>query len=56
MYKQILFVLIFTILFNWALNLSNLSQTLAKETNRKIAYWLSVLAGFLMAISVIILV
>jgi hypothetical protein len=55
MFKNILFIAIFTVLFSWALNLNTLSQILAEKNQRKTAALLAVFAGLLLSLNILFL-
>jgi hypothetical protein len=55
MLKNILFIVIFTILFSWALNLNTLSQILAEKNQRRTAAALAIFAGLLLSLNILFL-
>jgi len=55
MVKSILFIILFTVLFAWSLNLNSLSQILANAKERRVASLLAILSGFLLSLLVVFL-
>lgn len=55
MLKNILFIVLFTVLYSWGLSLNTLSQILAEKKQRTIASMLAILSGFLLSLTVLLL-
>lgn len=55
MFRDIIFIALFTILFSWALNLNTLSQVLSEKKQRRIAALLAVFAGLLLSLNILFL-
>jgi len=53
MFNKIVFVILFTILFSWGLNLNTLSQILEDQKQRRLSLFLAALSGFLMSLLIV---
>lgn len=55
MFKSIVFVILFTVLFAWSLNLNTLSQILSDKKERRLASILAAVSGLLLSLVIVFL-